>query len=197
MATEPTIAIKKADGTIIKSESVYGSKSNLREYFVTSEGRAMFGESLLIKRVFFSIEKKVLFFNKRLPCFFLFILTCSNEVELKGLLWVMSPHALQQLKWGAFIIITAPCFEILCTSSITLFTCSQNCAIKRKKPCKLYNSLGKDSVETLPKHWKLLGNFGITEMVTQFLRRPMRTELLVRQPGPALRYLWVMMRPST
>ncbi len=40
-----------SEGKIVDTQSVYGAESNLREYFVTSEGTTLFGESLLIKNI--------------------------------------------------------------------------------------------------------------------------------------------------
>ncbi len=44
-------ALKDPEDKTIRVESIYGSGSNLRDYFVTGEGRIMFGESLKIKSV--------------------------------------------------------------------------------------------------------------------------------------------------
>ncbi len=44
-----TFSLEGEDGEAIKTESVYGSGSNLRDYFTSSERRTLFGESLLIK----------------------------------------------------------------------------------------------------------------------------------------------------
>ncbi len=43
--------LKNPEDKTIQAESIYGSGSNLRDYFATSDGRTMFGESLKIKSI--------------------------------------------------------------------------------------------------------------------------------------------------